>query len=390
MDGIGNALSVARSLGREGVRVYALNYPDSYVASSRYCKLIRTPAGANPEEGWAGYLLGPESDELAGAVLLALGDTGIQVITQNREELAQKFLLDVVNPDAQACMLNKLATYQQAVAAGVPTPRFWVIETRRQVLSLEKELVYPLLVKPFFSHLYQKAFGKKFVEVKTFDELLRALDAVEGSGLQVMLVEKIPGPDDRLCSYYTYLDEAGEPLFHFTKRIIRRFPVNRGGACYHITDWNPEVRDLGLQLFRQVGLRGLANVEFKRDDRDGQLKLIEVNARFTAATCLLTASGFDLGLFVYNRLTGRPQRSLENYRKGMRLWYPREDYHAFRELNKRGEITLWQWLASIARPQVLPYFSWRDPGPTLAQESRRLRASLARRLKALGRLLLGR
>ncbi len=118
---------------------------------------------------------------------------------------------------------------------------------------------------------------------------------VSEHGVEVVLLEVIPGPDDLLCSYYTYLDEAGEPQFHFTKRIIRRYPEHEGFACYHITDWNPEVRDLGLQLFRHAGLKGVANVEFKRDPRDGQLKLIECNARFTAANGLLTASGIDLG-----------------------------------------------------------------------------------------------
>ncbi len=32
------------------------------------------------------------------------------------------------------------------------------------------------------------------------------------AGLAVMLVEQIPGGDDLLCSYYTYLDESGSPV----------------------------------------------------------------------------------------------------------------------------------------------------------------------------------
>ena len=62
--------------------------------------------------------------------------------------------------------------------------------------------------------------------------------------------------------------------------MTRVYPVTSGPGCHHITDWIPELREPALRLFRQAGLRGLANVEFKRDDRDGQLKLIECNARF--------------------------------------------------------------------------------------------------------------
>src|SRR5262249_50667742 len=157
---------------------------------------------------------------------------------------------------------------------------------------------------------------KKFFIAQNFAEVQQACALAQEAGVEVMLLEMIPGPDDRLCSYYTYLDAAGTPQFHFTKRIIRRFPVNMGDACYHVTDRNPEVAEVALRLFRQAGLRGLANAEFKRDVRDGQLKLIECNARFTAANGLVAASGLDLAAFVYNRLTGRPLPPLAEYKTG--------------------------------------------------------------------------
>jgi predicted ATP-grasp superfamily ATP-dependent carboligase len=184
--------------------------------------------------------------------------------------------------------------------------------------------------------------------------------------LEVVLLEEIPGPDDRLCSYYTYLDEKGASLCDFTKRIIRRYPENRGPACYHVTDWNPEVRDLGLQLFRHVGLVGVGNVEFKRDVRDGKLKVIECNARFTAGNALLVASGYDLALFVYNRLAGLPQAQLKGrtYTEGLHFWLPDRDLRAFLTLREQGRLSLPGWLASLAHRQVLPYFRWDDPAPS--------------------------
>src|SRR5207245_6512018 len=101
-----------------------------------------------------------------------------------------------------------------------------------------------LIVKPLYSHLYQKRFARRLVIVRNLDELLAALHNAIDSGIDMMLVEMVPGGDDQLCSYYTYLDENGAPLFHFTKRVIRRYPAIRGNGCYHITDWNAEVRDL--------------------------------------------------------------------------------------------------------------------------------------------------
>jgi predicted ATP-grasp superfamily ATP-dependent carboligase len=368
LGGMANGLSIARSLGRAGVKVYALNEPDAHVRYSRCCRqCITFPWSPDSAADWVRYLLGPASEHLRGAVLLAATDDGIELILKHREQLAQKFLLDDSNPTAQQAMLDKLSTYRHARDAGVPVPRFWVADQPESLSGLESELVFPLVVKPLLSHVFMARFGgKKFILVNNFEELKDVRRRISDTGIATVLMEHIPGPDDRLCSYYTYLDENSQPLFHFTKRIIRRFPVGMGNGCYHVTDWNPEVRDVALKLFQHVKLRGLANAEFKRDDRDGRLKLIECNARFTAANCLVTASGFDLPLFVYNRLVGRPQRPLVTYRTGMRLWYPLQDFLAYRELRRRGELRLLGWLGSLCRRKMLPYFEWSDPLPSIA------------------------
>jgi D-aspartate ligase len=182
----------------------------------------------------------------------------------------------------------------------------------------------------------------------------------------------VPGPDSRLCSYYTYLNEESEPLFDFTKRIIRRYPIYMGNACYHVTDNVPEVKGLALKLFRQAGLRGLANVEFKWDERDGQLKLIECNARFTAANCQVAHAGYDLAWFVYSRLVGLQKEPFRPFRSGVRLWYPWEDFKAFRDMHARGELSWAGWLKSLLHPQMLPLFAWTDPAPSVAAQLRRI------------------
>ena len=348
--------------------MHLLAEPDSPERYSRYVHYVdlRRPDGA--EEPWDSFLLGSRSDYLRGAVLLACSDKGLETIIHRRQELSRKYLLDISDPAAQQRLLSKLSTYEAAVAAGIPTPLFWKVDGTEQLLEHKDEYVYPLLIKPLYSHKFAEVFAKKFLEAGNFDELQTMYQQVRSHGLEVVLLERIPGLDDGLCSYYTYIDETGGPLFHFTKRVIRRFPVNHGLACYHVTDWNPEVRDLGLRLFMSAGLRGLGNVEFKKDERDGRLKLIECNARFTAANGLVTASGYDLGLLVYSRIVGRtPPALLEvPYRTGLHLWHPGRDLMAFLELRRRHSLTFRAWIQSLAHRQLFPYFSLSDPAPSLA------------------------
>src|SRR5881397_3713044 len=55
---------------------------------------------------------------------------GNRAHTEHRQALSEKFRLDLSNPKAQLCMLNKLCTYQAARRAGVPTPKFWIADKR--------------------------------------------------------------------------------------------------------------------------------------------------------------------------------------------------------------------------------------------------------------------
>lgn len=360
-----NGISVGRSLGRRGVPVYLLCRRGAHPSRSRYCRRLDVDGGAAE---WSRYLLGSGSDWLRGAVVLACSDDGVQLLLEHRDALAAKYLLDLCHPPAMWCFLNKLSTYEAARAAGVPTPAFWRAASVDDVRAHRDEYVYPLIVKPLYSHRFKKVFEGKYFVARDFDELLQLFARVAEERIEVLLLEEIPGDDDRLCSCYTYIDEHDESLLAFTKRVIRRYPEHQGFACYHITDWNPEVLELGTRLVRQVGHKGLANVEFKRDHRDGKLKVIECNVRFTAANEILVAAGYDLGFFIYSRLTGGPQHDLRRiaYRRGVRLWFPLADVSAFFDLRRQGRITGAAWLRSVLHRQALPYFALDDPLPSLS------------------------
>jgi D-aspartate ligase len=373
LGGSHGALSVARSLGRRGIPVHAVNRSDAAVLASRYVRPHAIPDGAGFAEGaLAGLRACPE-----GAVLLAASDDGIELLLDHRAELERRFRLDLCHPPAQRRMLDKLLTYEAAREAGVPAPRFWVVGSRAEAQRVRDELVYPLLVKPRLSHVFQRTFRAKFLEALDAAELDQGLAVAEEAGVATVLMERIPGPDRLLCSYYTYLDEAGRPLFDFTKRIVRRQPVGMGLACHHVTDHVEGIREPALRLFQHVGLRGVANVEFKRDPRDGVYKLIECNARFTAANALVARAGIDIAGLVYQRALGLPLPPLDSFRDGLRLWSPGRDLRAFLELRRRGELGAAGWLRSILRPASLPVFAPHDPRPSLAELLRRAQKRFA-------------
>jgi len=370
--GSANALSVVRSLGRMGVPSYVLSNATAPVRYSRFAKNISV-AGREKKQAWTKFLISDDSKKLEGAVLIPACDDALEILIEHQQTLKEKFRLDLFHSEAQQKMLSKVETYTAAKSAGVPTPKYWLVQSRPEIESIRTELVFPLLLKPAISHHFVARFGVKYWTINSWDELNTAWNQLDGA-LQIMLVEKIPGNDSNLCSYYTYIDEQGSHLFQFTKRIVRRFPPEMGVACRHVTDHVPSLHEPARKLFAEVGLRGLANVEFKLDPRDGVLKLIECNARVTAANVLLDRCGLDLTKFVYYRICDRPTPVMHQSEKPMYLWNPTDDLRAFLLLSQRGELTLIEWLRSIAHTNViLPCFQWSDPMPSLMGNVLRLK-----------------
>ena len=77
-----------------------------------------------------------------------------------------------------------------------------------------------------------------------------ALSRTVALGIEMIVTEIIPGRDDQFFSYYSYIDEEGEPLLHVTKRKLRQYPIWFGSGCFHATDRNPEVGRAGAALLR--------------------------------------------------------------------------------------------------------------------------------------------
>jgi predicted ATP-grasp superfamily ATP-dependent carboligase len=225
------------------------------------------------------------------------------------------------------------------------------------------DIPYPCFLKPVFSHRFRRHFEGKGVVVHTPKELERSYAEISAAGVRVLLTEIIQGVDDEYCSYYTYIEEDGEPLVHFTKRKIRQYPVGFGIGTYHVTRWEPEAADLGLRFARSVGLRGLVNVEFKRDRHDGALKLIECNPRLTAGNEVVRRAGVDFARIAYDRALGLPVRPLSGFREGVHQWTPSDDYRAFLQYMARGELSTGQWVGSLLHRQMIPLIAYDDLGP---------------------------
>jgi D-aspartate ligase len=369
-------LSVARSLADDGVSVYVLDRHDSPARRSRLCAAFVLVDAEDMQQHMLAWLrTGPR-----GAVVLACGDEGLELIARHRAELVELGYLPMeADDEVLLAMLDKQRTDDLAREHGIPVPRVLPLRDQADVDLVDREFHYPCVLKPVHSHVFARVTksSAKVLTCEGPEELQATYDRMAELGVELLAIEVITGPDDEYVSYYSFLDETGEPLLHLTKRKIRQYPNRFGSGTYHETTREPEVAELGLRFLQAVGLRGLGNVEFKRDGRDGQLKLIECNARFTMSNELLRVAGIDLALFSYNRLVGRPTPPVEEYRENQWLWDPIHDAAAFLEYRRNGQLSLGEWLGSLSHRQHFQTARIDDPLPALAGLARVLGRALA-------------
>lgn len=84
-----------------------------------------------------------------------------------------------------------------------------------------------------------------------------------------------------------------------------RMKVDSGIAIASRTIDSPEVIQAAVRTAEIIGIRGVANVQFKRA-ADGVFKLLEVNPRFPGTLPLTAAAGVDIPKLMVDEAMGRP------------------------------------------------------------------------------------
>jgi D-aspartate ligase len=380
-------VSVARSLGEHGIPVHALGDAEwDTVGHSRYCSSFVHVPPDNLQERYLEWLA---RRALGEAVIFPCDDESLEMLARRRGELENLGYRPIeANDEVLLAMLDKEESYRLAGEVGVGVPRRFLLQDIEDIdRHLESsQISFPCALKPLYSHLFSRRFGTsaKVIRLPDRAELLRVAADVSSLGSPMMVTEIIPGPEDAYCSLYTYLDRSGEPQACFTKRKLRQYPVGFGLATYHESTHDPEVARVGLQFCQGVGLRGVACVEFKKDARDGALKLIECNHRFTLGQETLRYAGVNLPIVAYSALLDRPVPAREDYRDGVHLWVPLADTRSFLESRRRGEASFPYWTRSLMHRQHFHLFDPADPGPSLGLHARRVRRRLRRLRRRAG------
>jgi predicted ATP-grasp superfamily ATP-dependent carboligase len=274
-------------------------------------------------------------------------------------------------------LMNKVAFYTHAQQEGFPIPPTRLLASRADAERAAAELAFPCILKPPVSSIpeWEEQSKLKAYRVSTGEELLALYERFKGLAEILIAQEWIQGPESNLYSCNCYFDGNSEPLVTFVARKLRQWPPQTGESCLGEECRDDVVLRETVRLFKSVGYRGLGYVEMKRDARSGEYFIIEPNiGRPTGRSAIAEAGGVELLYTMYCEILGWPLPDNLEQQYGTVKWiYLRRDLQSSLYNWQQGQLTLGDWFKSLRGPKAYAIFSWRDPGPFIADWQRSIR-----------------
>lgn len=367
VSGSTHGLGVVRSLGRQGVPVDVVSFDRRDVAtSSRFVRdVIRAPH-PDDEAAFLAVLL-DAADRRPGALLVPASDAALGLVARHKPRLEDAGLIVASDgEDVTETLLNKARTFALASSAGVPGPATFTPSDEEDVRRFCASAEFPAVLKPELSHVYRQLVGVKWTRLESTDDAVRAYAVARSLDLEVVLQELIPG--DELCGavYNSYFWD-GEPLVEFTSRKIRNSPPDTGSPSVVVSEWIPEVAEQGRRLLQAAKFSGYSCTEFKRDPRDGEYKVMEVNARHNLSSLLATRCGLNFPWMQYQHLVDGVVPEQRDYEQGVYWIDITRDIRNVRHYLGRPGYSVGRFLTPYRRSRVFAVLDSHDIGPAAAR-----------------------
>ncbi|MCB2017003.1 MAG: hypothetical protein KDF54_05770 [Hydrogenophaga sp.] len=378
-------LYAVRELGRAGVPVLGVSREWQPGSASRHL----SGRIVEPDESrLLQRLMSHFPTDAPRPVLIPTSDQDIEFIARHADTLSQRFVFQASYAQEQVqTLLTKERFYALCEAEGVAYPRLWRC-LPGELAGLRGKIAYPCMIKPSrihdVKHLMDGQKGWIANDEAAFDRLVGAIPPEAGV---LLLQEIVPGPESAISLHATYVDRSGAFCQPVSARKLRQFPPGFGSASLVVTAPDDGSRDPARRLLQALGYRGIAAAEFKRDPRDGRLKVIEINARPSLWFALASGAGQRLVLAAYHDLAGTGQSLAEIGQTDGVVWrYAFKDMYSalFYRLRPGFLLPPPDTAVAGARRRVYPVFAADDPLPMLAEWGHFARKALSRLARRAG------
>jgi D-aspartate ligase len=308
-------VDLVRALGLAGIDSAFFGIPHATARFSRHVRAVLPPIDGwersrDRQEQLLEVLLRFARSQPEPPVLYPQTDAALVLASRHRDVLAAGLRLSLADGDLIEQLVDKGSFQVLAEGHGLPVPAAQRLHPRPGQPAPDLAVPFPLIVKPVvrvsnWFHLGQHGKAMRVNDSREWRDHWGQMTTVDA---EILVQQLIAGPESAIESYQAYVDAEGVVAGEFTGRKIRTYPADYGySTSVEITD-TPDVAQLGREAMCALDLRGVAKLDFKRDEQ-GRLHLLEINPRFNIWHHPAAVAGVNLPALVHADLTGSPRPS---------------------------------------------------------------------------------
>jgi predicted ATP-grasp superfamily ATP-dependent carboligase len=382
------ALAATRSLGRAGHYVVVVAERSRCLAGvSRHAAAAEDCPSGTAAPGSFASKIAALARRYSIDVVLPMTEISTLLLTRERDYLPPACALPFPTHASVRRASNKAEVLGLARAVGLPVPDTQIVHSPAEASVFESRPTFPLVVKPACSRVLTANgwISNAVSYAKDPGELSMQLARLAPESFPVLLQERIYGPGIGIFLLF----DRGHPVARFSHRRLREKPPSGGVSvlCESVAV-EPSLAAGAEALLRDLDWHGPAMVEFKRDERDGTSRVMEINGRFWGSLQLAIDAGVDFPTLLVDVARGAAPAVAPAFTSGVRSRWVGGDLDALlmtmlkprRQLNlpagHPGKLHyLWNFLRTRHRDTRLEVERWDDLRPAAYEWRRHLTGS---------------
>lgn len=281
-----NALAIVRHLGR--TKEYEINIASHKKASicffSRYVskKIIVNNPKQEPQKYINDIIEILKKEEYL--IIIPVSYISFQLCAKHETEILKYTYLHIASFENIKIASSKIKTYHLAEKLGIPYPKIIELKDVNEIKDVNIE--YPCVIKAPFE------LGKNLVKyAHSKEELIQKFTKMYNENnfgkVLPIIQEYIIGEGAGFFAFY----KNGKCENYFIHKRIREYPTSGGASVVAEAFYNEQIFNDGKKILDELKWKGVAMVEFKKNNKTGKYNLMEINAKFWGSLDLALVCG---------------------------------------------------------------------------------------------------
>jgi predicted ATP-grasp superfamily ATP-dependent carboligase len=298
-------------------------------------------------------------------LLIPTEDVSCLFVADNSDALRRSYRFPEEPRGLARSLSSKREMYTLCKKFDIATPEASFPDSRTEVIEFAKTATFPLMIKPVDNGEFQDLPGAGKSIASNPSEVLDVYNRLSRNGAhpELVLQEYIPGGAESVWMFNGYFDQRSKCLFGVTGKKLRQYPPYVGQTSLGVCERNQSVAETTQRFMHAIGYRGILDIGYRYDSRDGIYKLLDVNPRIGSAFRLFVAeNGLDVARALYLDMTGQPVPAADATQN--RKWFVENyDLAASLKYYRDGGLSLREWISSLRDIEEYAWLAVDDPVP---------------------------